>query len=182
MASAFRGKYAFRDAAMFEFGLRTGFRTSEILSVRVGDVFRNGHMLPSVTVQKCWMKGGRNSRTMPLHPNASKALYKWIHEAGFTASEMADQPLFCRQHTNKRLTRAQAWAILKSAARQAGLDVARIAGHSLRKTFAAHMWQSVHIQGDMAKMARLLGHRNFSNTLRYLEFLDGSLEKAVLST
>ncbi len=37
------------------------------------------------------------------------------------------------------------------------------------------------VNGDMAKMARLLGHANFSSTLRYLEFLDGSLENAVMA-
>lgn len=127
------------------------------------------------------MRGEKLSRSMPIHEDASIALYAWILEAGFTTPEMSDQPLFCRQRTNKRLTRAQAWVILKAAARLAGLDVARIAGHSMQKTFASQMWRSSHIGGDMAKMARLLGHRNFSNTLRCLKFLDGSLEKAVLS-
>ncbi|CAN5832181.1 N/A [soil metagenome] len=181
MTAAFNGRYASRDVAMFEFGLRTGFRTSEILSIRVGDVFRAGRMLPSVTVQRCWMKGGKRCRSMPLHQAAAKSLLKWILEAGFTKAEMADQPLFCRQLTNKRMTRVQAWAILKGAALRAGLDVARVASHSMRKTFASNMWQSEFVQGDMAKMARLLGHRNFSNTLRYLEFLDNSLECAVLA-
>jgi integrase/recombinase XerD len=182
MHRAFRiNKYAARDAAMFEIGIRTGFRTSEILSIKVGDVYRDGRMKASVTVDKCWMKGGKNSRTMPLHAAASAAVFKWILEAGFTAPEFADQPLFCRQHTKRRLTRAQAWAIIKSAAIRAGLDIERVAGHSLRKTFARNMWDSAFVQKDMARMARLLGHQNFSNTLRYLEFLDDSLENAVLA-
>jgi hypothetical protein len=41
------------------------------------------------------------------------------------------------------------------------------------------MWASPQVNGDMAKMARLLGHQNWSNTLRYVEFLDGSLSRAV---
>lgn len=181
MLTAFEGKYATRDLAMFEFGIRSGFRISEILSLTVGDVFRDGHILPSVTVQKCWMKGRKNSRTMPIHASAAQALYKWIVEAGFAAPHMAKQPLFCRQLTNQRLTRAQAWSILKSTACRAGLDTSRIGGHSLRKTFASRMWHSPFVNGDMAKMARLLGHANFSSTLRYLEFLDGSLENAVMA-
>jgi hypothetical protein len=42
------------------------------------------------------------------------------------------------------------------------------------------MWDSPIVNRDMAKMARLLGHQNFSNTLRYLEFAD-ELDKAVLA-
>ncbi len=71
---------------MFEFGIRSGFRTSEILSLTVGDVFRDGRILPSVTVQKCWMKGRKNLPHACLHhTSAAQALYKWIVEAGFTA-------------------------------------------------------------------------------------------------
>lgn len=181
MLKAFYGKYATRDLAMFEFGVRSGFRISEILSIRVGDVFRDGKMQQTVTVRKCWMKGSKQSRSMPLHPSAAQALHTWLLEAGFTHPEMADQPVFCRQHTARAMSRAQAWAILKEAARRAGLDITRIGSHSLRKTFARRMWESPCVAGDMAKMARLLGHRNYSNTLRYLEFLDDSLEQAVMT-
>jgi integrase/recombinase XerD len=181
MRSSFDGKYAARDAALFELGIRTGFRISELLAVNVGHVYQNGKMLSSVTVAKCWMKGRKRSRTMPLHSAASDAILRWIEEAGFTATGFADQPLFCRQLTSIRLSRAQAWSIIKLAAIRAGLDTDRVACHSLRKTFATNMWNNSLINKDMAKMAKLLGHQNFSNSLRYLEFLDGSLELAVLS-
>lgn len=181
MLLTFSGKYVSRDVAMFEVGIRTGFRISEILSMRVGDVFVDGRMRTSVIVKKCWMKGGKRSRTMPLHPKASNALFRWIIEAEFVRPGMEDQPVFCRQRTDHPMTRAQAWGILKSAARRAGLDVSRIASHSMRKTFASHMWQSTHVNHDMAKMAKLLGHSNFSNTLRYLEFMDSSIEMAVMA-
>ena len=177
---AFEGKYVLRDQALFELGIRTGFRISEILAVKVGDVFRNGRMLSTLTVKKSWMKGGKSDRTMPLHPSASKRLHDWIVAAGFVSTEMASQPLFSRQLTDRSLSRLQAWSILKSAARRAGVNTDRIASHSMRKTFARNMWESPFVNKDMAKMARLLGHSNFSNTLRYLECLDGSLELAVL--
>ena len=50
----------------------------------------------------------------------------------------------------------------------------------MRKTFATKAWNSQFVAGDMAKMAKLLGHKNWSNTLRYISFLDGSLDKAVM--
>lgn len=118
---------------------------------------------------------------MPLHHTAAEAIHKWIIEARFTDPSMENQPLFCRQLTNKRLTRSQGWNIIKGAATRADIDIERVAGHSMRKTFATNMWNSPFVRKDMAKMAKLLGHENFSNTLKYLEFLDGSLEAAVLS-
>lgn len=41
------------------------------------------------------------------------------------------------------------------------------------------MWERPQVNCDMAKMGRLLGSENFSNTLRYLVFVD-ELEEAVL--
>lgn len=81
--NSFEGKYVLRDQALFELGIRTGFRISEMLSVRVSDVFRDGQMLPALTVKKSWMKGGKNDRTMPLHSIASKRLHDWILEASY---------------------------------------------------------------------------------------------------
>lgn len=180
--NAFDGRYRLRDQALFELGVRTGFRISEILAVKVGDVFREGKILGALTVKRCWMKGKYNDRSMPLHPIAAKRIEEWIRETGFDHPEMKEQPLFSRQHTCKALSRMQAWTILKRTAIKAGLDAHRVASHSMRKTFASRMWNSPFVQKDMAKMARLLGHQNYSNTLRYLEFLDTSLESAVLTS
>lgn len=176
-----RGKYALRDAALIEFGIRTGFRLSEILSLRVGDVFHNGRIVDVVTVKKCWMKGRRGSRTMPIHPKAATRLHAWLTSAGYTVDGLAHQPVFSRQKTAVPMSRVQGWNIIKKAALGAGLDVARLASHSLRKTFATNMWHSTFVAKDMAKLARLLGHQNYNNTLTYIEFLDDTLEQAVLA-
>ena len=175
------GKYPLRDAALIEFGIRTGFRLSEILSLRVGDIFRDGRILDVVTIKRCWMKGRRASRTMPIHPKSAARLYNWLIEAGYTVEGMDNQPVFSRQKTSNAMSRVQGWHVIKNAAQSAGLDATRLASHSLRKTFASNMWQSSFVATDMAKMARLLGHENYSNTLKYIEFLDDSLERAVLA-
>jgi integrase len=177
---AFEGKYVLRDQAFFDLGIRTGFRISELLAVKVGDIFRDGRMLSTLTVKKSWMKGGKADQTMALHPSASKRLHDWIVAAGFVSPEMAARPLFSRQLTARSLSRLQARSILKCAASRAGVNTDRIASHSMRKTFARNIWEPPFVDKDMAKMARLLGHANRSNTLRYIEFLDGSLDQAVM--
>ena len=180
--NAFEGKYRLRDQALFELGVRSGFRISEMIAVRVGAIFRDGKILGSLTIKRCFIKGKHNDRSMPLHPIAARRIEAWIREAGFDHPAMSEQPLFSRQYTCKPLSRMQAWSIIKQSAIKAGLDTDRVACHSMRKTFATKMWHNSLINKDMAKMARLLGHQNFSNTLRYLEFLDHSLESAVLTS
>jgi len=178
--NAFVGRYAARNRTLFLLGIHTGFRISEILSLHVCDVW-NGHVvLPSVTVQKAFMKGKGKSRTMLLHDRVRRALAEWIDE--LTAIEKrSDQKLFPRQRTTVAMTPHQAYGLIRRAAVAAGLGQDRIGTHTMRKTFASRMWASPHVNGDMAKMARLLGHQNWSNTLRYVEFLDGSLSRAVLA-
>ncbi len=178
------GRYWARDRALFELMRRTGYRVSEVLSLRVGDVYdyETQTVRSSITVTKVNMKGKKQSRTMPLHEEARAALslhirFSHLHYCGY-----ADHPLFPAQGTSKPMSRRHVLHILHTAARKAGVDRSRLGTHSMRKTFASSVYQSPHVAGDLAKMARLLGHTNPANTLRYLEFLDDSLESAVLTT
>jgi len=180
LCSAFGGKYRLRDRAIFQIGIFTGFRISEILSLKICDVLRNGEVRESVTVNKAWMKGRKESRTTPLHSCARAAIRDWI-DSLHGENQLAESPLFPRQGTNMRLSPKTYWTILKSAASKAGVPTERIGTHSMRKSFASRMWHSPFVNGDIAKMARLLGHRDPTNTLRYIEFMDGSLEMAVLA-
>jgi integrase len=54
---AFSGTYAARDRALFVIGLKSGFRISEMLSLRVQDVWRGGKVVEAVSVAQKRMKG-----------------------------------------------------------------------------------------------------------------------------
>ena len=72
--ASFFGKYESRDRALFLLGLKSGFRISEILSLKVKDVCRNGRMVDRVTVargsmnrsmsttSRCWNSCARRPR------------------------------------------------------------------------------------------------------------------------
>src|SRR3989339_1702411 len=64
-----------RDRALFLLGVRSGFRVSELLSVRVQDVLDSaGDILDRVYVQRHNMKGRTCGRSVVLHPEARTAL------------------------------------------------------------------------------------------------------------
>jgi site-specific recombinase XerD len=176
MLATCTGKYAARDRLLIKFGCYTGFRISEILAVNLGDVFHGSKPLCQVVIAKGFVKGKARARTMPLHANVRQAIEQLVAErVGYKATD----PLFTCQRTTKRLSRRQATAIVVRMALVAGIPLNRIGTHSLRKAFAIRMYNNPLIRGDMARMAHLLGHQNFSNTLKYLEFA-GELERAVL--
>ena len=75
VVESFSGRYALRDKAMFIVGIRTGYRISELLSLRIRDVLRpDGEIMDSVTVARRNVKGKTRGRTVPLHPEAKEAL------------------------------------------------------------------------------------------------------------
>lgn len=175
-----QGRYRARDVALITLGIFTGYRVSEILSLKASDVWKDRDVVTEITVAKGFMKGKKKGRTMPLHTRVREAVFAHILASKLWHPLMKDRALFFSQGRGKSLSTRQALDIIKKAAERAGIDPERLGTHTLRKTFARRMWDSKAVARDPAKMARLLGHENWSNTLRYLEFAD-DLEDAVLA-
>ena len=175
-----QGRYRARDVALVVMGMHTGFRIKELLSLRVSDVWDGSEVAKVVQVAKGYMKGKKKARTMPLHEKVRQAIHSLLQSSRMWHPIFKDWPLFHAQGRPTPLSTRQAFDVVIDAATQAGLDIERIGTHTLRKTFARRMWVSSSVNRDPAKMARLLGHDNWGNTLRYLEFAD-ELDAAVLA-
>ena len=180
LLDACTGRYRARDVALITIGIYTGFRISEILSLTVAGVWTGSEVVKEVHVAKGFMKGKKQARTMPLHEKVREAIQSLLQASRMWHPLFQDWPLFHSQGCRKRLSTRQAYDIIVTAAERAGLNTDRIATHSCRKTFTRRMWGSPLVNRDPARMARLLGHQNWSNTLRYLEFAD-ELDAAVLA-
>ena len=55
-----------RDKALFILGLKTGLRVSELLSLKVGDVYQYGRLADMVYVERKHMKKKLEGRAIPL--------------------------------------------------------------------------------------------------------------------
>jgi integrase len=62
---SFHGRYAKRNEALVVLGVACGFRISELLSLRVGDVLQHGRIVDRVTVARRFMKGGKTQTPKP---------------------------------------------------------------------------------------------------------------------
>jgi len=180
LLDACEGRYRSRDVALIVMGMHTGFRIKELLSLRVKDIWDGTKVAKEVHVARGFMKGKKRSRTMPLHEKVREALHSLLQSSRMWHPLFQDWPLFHSQGRPTPLSTRQAFDVVVDAATNAGLDVDRVGTHTLRKTFARKMWVSPIVNRDPAKMARLLGHDNWGNTLRYLEFTD-ELDAAVLA-
>ena len=179
VSRSFGGTYAARDRALFILGLKSGFRISELLSLRVGDVLQHGRLVDQVTVRRAHMKQRTEGRTVPLHPEAKQALTAWIDALRDGGRCHATTYLFrSRQGGNRPITRIQAWQILTEAYRTNELT-GKLGTHAMRKTFANKVY--TRLQHDLVKTQRALGHRNINSTVSYLSFCEDDVTQAILA-
>jgi len=168
-----------RDRALFLLGVRSGFRISEILSLRLGDVVQAGRVVERVRVPRRHMKGKREGRTVLLHPAARAALATWLEELRSAGYMTAESFVFqSRRGTNQAIGRVQAWRVLRRAFEQAGFT-GNLGTHSMRKTFADRIYD--RLDGDLVKTAQALAHRSISSTASYLTFREAEIDEAILS-
>ena len=178
VSSAFTGMYEVRNRGLFMLGVSTGGRISELLSLRVGDVYQNGTAVTDLLYDKSIVKGGETSRAVPVNVDgreAIDALIAWHRET--YQNTKADRPLFCSRQKSGRVPmhRQTAHDILKDAFTAAGLN-GKLATHSLRKSFAQRVYEQ---SGDIYLVQELLGHKSVSTTQRYLGVDWASAREAV---
>ncbi|MFA6318489.1 MAG: tyrosine-type recombinase/integrase [Elusimicrobiota bacterium] len=169
-----------RDRALFLLGVRSGFRVSELLSIRVQDVLeRSGAVAGRVYVQRKSMKGRVSGRAVVLHAEAREAVGAWISELREAGALNLEAPLFVsRKGESRPISRVQAWRILATGYARAGLT-GKLGTHAMRKTFAAKVYEL--LGHDLVKTQRALGHASVNSTVAYLSFAESDIEAAILA-
>ena len=167
VSTCFEGIFEVRNRSLFLIGVSTGGRISELLSLRIGDVWQNGKPVTDLLYDKSIVKGGEVSRAVPVNTDGTRAiddLITWHREAYKTTPKT--RPLFPSRNGKgrKRMTRRAAHNVLKSAFIAAGLN-GHLATHSLRKSFAQRLYEQT---GDVFAVQEMLGHKSIATTQKYL--------------
>ena len=167
VSACFTGTFEVRNRGLFMLGVSTGGRISELLSLRVGDVYQNRKPVSDLLYNKSIVKGGEVSRSVPVNADGRRSIDELVnwHRRHY-GSIASKRPLFPSRHKSGTVPmhRQTAHAILKTAFIEAGLN-GHIATHSLRKSFAQRLYDKT---GDIYMVQELLGHRNISTTQKYL--------------
>ena len=172
--SAFTGKYEARNRGLFMLGVSIGGRISELLSLRIDDVWQNDRPMTDVLFDRTIVKGGEVSRTVPVNSDGADAIRGLIawHIDTLPEGEILDItefPLFPSQKKGRNgervsINRVQAHLALQSAFQVAGLN-GKLATHSMRKSFAQRLYNKTH---DMYAVQEMLGHKNITTTQAYV--------------
>ncbi len=172
---SFKGVWGPRNRAVFVLGVKTGFRISEILSLKVGDVVdQNRTIAGEIEVKRQNMKKKQESRSVPVHPELLEELEKYADWLESKNLLLRSRPLF-PANGNRFLTRQEYWAVMKRAAMLVGVHGRGISTHTMRKTFAervhVHFMEAV-LKGEKVDVLRstqeTLGHKDPESTTHYL--------------
>jgi integrase/recombinase XerD len=149
-------RFYLRDRAILELMYATGSRASEVVGLKLSDVY-----LDSAFV-KCLGKGNKQ-RVVPLGKPAVAALRAYLEELRPQSTRAADAPWVFVSRGGKALTREMLWVLVKKYVRRAHLNV-RVSPHTLRHSFATHLLAG---GADLRTVQELLGHSNIRTTQQY---------------
>ena len=149
-----------RDRALLELLYATGARVSEAVALNVDDLTGEDG---TAEVVRLFGKGGKQ-RLVPVGSYARAALDAYLVRSRplLSVRGPATPALFLGVR-GARLSRQNAWLLLRAAAERAKLDV-DLSPHSLRHSFATHLLQG---GADVRVVQELLGHASVATTQIY---------------
>lgn len=176
-AHALDGAKGLRMAALLEILYATGLRVSELVSLPMTALSRDGNVL---VVRG---KGGKE-RMVPLGDHAADAISRYLGvRAVFLGGKgrgkgNADESPFMFPSRGKtgHLTRVRFSQMLKDLAVVAALDPKGVSPHVLRHSFASHLLAH---GADLRALQQLLGHSDISTTQIYTHVLEARLRALV---
>jgi integrase/recombinase XerD len=168
-------RFYLRDRALLETLYATGCRASEVVGLRLADVYLDSGFC------RCFGKGSKQ-RVVPLGRPAVAAIRAYLAEAPASGGRQppvesleaqkrqtgglrpppAQEYLFVSK-SGRPLTRILLWALVKKYCRRAELP-AKVSPHTLRHSFATHMLAG---GADLRTVQELLGHASIQTTQHY---------------
>lgn len=167
VSEAFEGTFAVRNRGLFMLGVSVGGRISELIALKMDDVWQNSKPVTDLLFDRSIVKGNEVSRAVPVNVDgrqAIEALIAWHSE--LYGDVDPTRPLFPSRNGqgSKPMTRIAAHNALKNAFEAAGLN-GKLGTHSLRKSYAQRLYEQT---SDIYAVQEMLGHKSVVTTQRYL--------------
>lgn len=172
-----------RDKAVFSVQRWAGYRISEVLSLRVKDVFYERPdgsvgVVDRIHVKRQNMKDSKKSRRVIVRSQLKEDLMDYFQQFSTEKDFSFDWFLFkSREGENKAISYTQAYRIVRKAYKE--LEIREnVATHSFRKTFANMVYENTG--HDIMKTMALMNHSSPNITMCYLSVNQQDLDAAVL--
>ena len=150
---------------------------SELLALRVGDVWQHGGFGERVASARTHMKGKHEGRSIPLHHEAKSALAAWLVEMNRQGDMSQDTSLFAsRKGFNHPLRPGQA---SPAASLRRMPSHGELSSHTMRKTCGQTVYEKSG--RDLLKTQRTMGHKSLASTVAYLHIDERDIDALMLA-
>ena len=158
-----------RNRAMLETMYSCGLRVSELIHLKISDLFFDEGFIKIVGK-------GNKERFVPIHFSAQKYIILYMNEirTQLTIKKGFEDTLFLNRR-GKSLSRQMIFMILKALAIKINLNK-KISPHTFRHSFATHLLKN---GADLRAIQQMLGHESITTTEVYVHLDTSYLKKIV---
>lgn len=154
-----------RNKVLFAIGIYTGMRISDILRLKVRDVYCRNRIENKQGKTKSYVY-------IPINLELKKIIKDYVERQELGLDEYL---IKSREGRNKPITRSQAYNILNNMAKFFNID--NIGCHTLRKTAGYNLY---HVSGkDIGLVMEVLGHKDPQSTLRYIGITEMDIDRNI---
>ena len=154
-----------RDQAMLEVLYSCGLRVSELISLKIQDLFFGEGYIRVIGK-------GDKQRLVPISAIARERIQRYLDKRPGGRSNI--ETVFLNNR-GSQLTRVMVFTILKEAARRAGINK-RISPHTFRHSFATHLLEG---GASIRQVQEMLGHESILTTEIYTHLDSSHLRQTV---
>lgn len=147
---------AIRNRAILEVMYACGLRVSEVASLKVSSIHFDDAVIRV-------LGKGSKERIVPIGHLAIQALKRYLTKSRPYLLRSPDESTLFISNRGRVLDRERIWAIIKEAARLAGINK-NIHPHTLRHSFASHLLEN---GADLRVIQEMLGHADIATTQIY---------------
>ncbi len=152
-----QGKLGLRDKAILELFYACGVRISELISLKISDLFFNEEMI------RVFGKGSKE-RLIPIGESAVKWITEYLKNSRTLLSKQLQSENYVFLNSRgKKLSRMGVWKIVDRYVREAGITK-QVHPHTFRHSFATHLLEG---GADLRAVQEMLGHSDISTTQIY---------------
>lgn len=157
-----------RDRAMLETLYGLGLRVSELVSLRISNIWTEQGFVSVIGK-------GDKQRLVPLGGMARDAIRDYLEVRGPAADRESSDILFLNRF-GRALTRVAVFKMIKAYAVKAGLSK-EISPHTLRHSFATHLIEN---GADLRAVQEMLGHESILTTEIYTHIDSSTWQRNIL--
>lgn len=145
-----------RNKAMLETLYSCGLRVSELISLRISDLFFDDGFI-RVTGK------GSKQRLIPINDTARALIEHYLAQRLHMDVKSDSQDILFLNRRGRKMTRVMVFTIIKNCAKEAGIDKT-VSPHTFRHSFATHLLEG---GADIRQVQEMLGHESVTTTEIY---------------